>query len=105
MNVLEHNKIKKKALFEVWNVGIMAAGRPVLASVTDDSDTAEIIRAGKCGWVVPCQDPDAMADAIRYAADNKEDAQALGRNAREYSLSRYSRDVCITIYRRALEGL
>jgi colanic acid biosynthesis glycosyl transferase WcaI len=85
-------------------LGYMSAGRPVLASVADDSATAEIIRAGKCGWVVPCQDSSAMADAICQAADNRENTLEAGRRAREYAVSNFSRKGCVDIFRRALEG-
>jgi len=85
-------------------LGYMAAGRPVLASVADDSDTAEMIRAGGCGWVVPPQDGAALAEAIRRAADDRDETRRMGRNARRHLLGRYSRRSCTGLYEMLLAG-
>jgi len=51
-------------------LGIMAAGRPALASVDEGSEAARLIARAGCGTVVPPEDPAALAAAIRsYAAD------------------------------------
>lgn len=85
-------------------LGYMAAGRPIMASVGTDSETAEIIRAGKCGWVVSSQDSSAMANAICKAADDREETKRAGERAREYVKMYFSREVCVDIYREALKG-
>ena len=51
-------------------LGIMAAGRPVLATVEEDSDSGKLVSKAGCGQVIPPEDPQAMAEAIMaYAAD------------------------------------
>src|SRR4029077_20715606 len=46
----------------------LACGIPVIA--TDLPGQAEIVRAGKCGVIVPCDDPGALAGAVaELAAD------------------------------------
>lgn len=85
-------------------LGYLAAGRPVIASVADDSDTAEMIREADCGWVVPPQDAAALADPIRRAAEHREAVRRKGSNARRYLVARYDRQLCVHLYERLLCG-
>jgi colanic acid biosynthesis glycosyl transferase WcaI len=85
-------------------LGYMAAGRPVIASVALDSDTAEMVREAKCGLVVPPQDAAALADAIRRAADDRERVKQMGRNARRCLIENYSRAACTRTYERLFMG-
>jgi glycosyltransferase involved in cell wall biosynthesis len=70
-------------LLEAW-----AAGRPVIAS--DVEGIAEFVDHGETGYLVPARDPEALADAIRYAFDNPEEARGWGRAARETAEREYS---------------
>jgi len=83
-------------------LGYMAAGRAVIASVAADSDTAEAIRSAECGLVVPSQDAAAMADAIRRAADAREETLRQGERARQAVLTRYSRAELTALYETVL---
>jgi colanic acid biosynthesis glycosyl transferase WcaI len=85
-------------------LGYMAAGRPVVASVTDSSGTAEMIRSADCGLVTPPQDARAFADAIAQLADDRRDAQRKGANARTHMLANYSRAACCRQYEQLLGG-
>jgi len=50
-------------------LGVMAAGRPAVASLEADSDAGHLVREAGCGVVVPPEEPNRLADAIRaYAA-------------------------------------
>jgi colanic acid biosynthesis glycosyl transferase WcaI len=83
-------------------LGYMAAGRPVVASVPDDSGTADMIRSAKCGLVTPPQDAQTFADAITQLADNRADARQKGANARSHMRANYSRATCCDKYERLL---
>ncbi|MDY5612330.1 glycosyltransferase [Dysosmobacter sp.] len=72
-----------------WNLGTlgntkifeyMMAGIPVVC--TDFTLWKEIVDAWQCGICVPPDDPDAIADAIRYLLDHPEEARRMGRNGR-----------------------
>lgn len=82
----------------------MVAGRPVIASVALDSDTAEMVRQAGCGLVVPPQDAGALAHAIRRAADDRDLTRRRGENARRCLLDRYSRKHCTGLYEAILAG-
>jgi len=42
--------------------------KPIIASVDEDSDTAKLILNANCGWVVPPDDIDRLANAMKDAA-------------------------------------
>ena len=85
-------------------LGYLAAGRAVIASVAEDSDTAEMIRRADCGLVARCQDASALTDAIRRAADDRQGVERMGRNARRCLIENYSRAACTRAYERLLAG-
>lgn len=74
---------------------IMAAGRPVLASVPLGGDAPEIVRQSDCGLVVPPGDPIALAEAIRKLKQNPELARAQSERGRAFAEQRFSRPACV----------
>jgi colanic acid biosynthesis glycosyl transferase WcaI len=85
-------------------LGYLAAGRPVIASVAEDSDTAAMVREAGCGWVAPSQDAVALANAIRRAADDPEGVRHKGLAARRWLVEHYARAACTVQYERLLTG-
>lgn len=63
-------------------IGYMAAGRPVVASVDLDCDTADAIRSAGCGVVVPPGDADALAGALESLLSDGDERRRLGARAR-----------------------
>jgi glycosyltransferase involved in cell wall biosynthesis len=59
----------------------MAHGLPVIASRI--GGLPEIVESGETGWLVPPDDPAALADAIALAARNRETLRESGVRARE----------------------
>jgi len=58
----------------------MACAVPVIA--TDFPGQAEVLRAERCGIVIPPEDPRAIAEAVRALADDPDEAQAMGERGR-----------------------
>lgn len=58
----------------------MAAGTPVIGS--DHAGIGEAIEHERTGFLVPEQDPDALAAALRRLLDDNELRRQLGENAR-----------------------
>lgn len=83
-------------------LGYLAAGRPVIASVAPESDTAKMIQLGACGRVVACGDAGALASAIREFADNPEMGLEMGRRSRNYFEHAFSRSSCVRAYEQLL---
>ena len=85
--------------------GILAAGRPVLAAVDDESETAAVVRAVGCGLVVPPSRPELVAQALRDLHDGRHDLEAMGGRGRDYVVAEADRSVAIERYRRLLHEL
>ena len=87
-------------LLEAW-----AAGLPVIAS--DVEGIAEFVDHGETGYLVGSKDPEALADAIRYAFDHPEEAKGWGRAARERAEREFSWETAARrtrrVYDRVLE--
>jgi glycosyltransferase involved in cell wall biosynthesis len=83
-----------------------AMGRPVIA--TDHGGAKETVRSGETGWLVPPDDPDSLAEAIRFAIDLPADDRAwVAEQARANAVENYSADLMcariLDVYRSLLE--
>jgi colanic acid biosynthesis glycosyl transferase WcaI len=65
--------------------GILAAGRPYVAAVEDDSEVASITRELECGILVAPGDVGGMAHEIARLHRDRDLARKLGENARRAS--------------------
>ncbi|OGP57436.1 MAG: hypothetical protein A2162_08600 [Deltaproteobacteria bacterium RBG_13_52_11b] len=75
-------------------LSIMAAARPVIASLPVESDARKIIAEAGCGVCVDAGDDAALADAIERLASDPALADEMGRRGRVYAESNLSREVC-----------
>ena len=85
--------------------GILAAGRPVLVSADEESETAQLVRDVGCGLVVPPGEPDRVASAIRALAAGEHDLSEMGRRGRAYVENEAGRDTAFARYRSLLAEL
>ncbi|MCC7537259.1 MAG: glycosyltransferase family 4 protein [Deltaproteobacteria bacterium] len=85
--------------------GILAAGRPVVASVESASEVARVVREERVGAVVPPEDPVALAEAVSRLVQDRAALDELGARARALAESTYDRRVCTTRYREILEAV
>jgi colanic acid biosynthesis glycosyl transferase WcaI len=72
---------------------IMAAGRPLIASVSRECDTADLVTEAGCGLWVPPEDPAALADAIRQLKADPARREQMGRNGRQCVEARFTRPI------------
>jgi colanic acid biosynthesis glycosyl transferase WcaI len=70
---------------------ILAAARPIIASVDENSDTWRLVREAECGLCLPPEDPQAMTDAIIHLYHDRELRDRMGAKGREYVEEHYSR--------------
>ncbi len=83
-------------------LGYLAAGRPVIASVAPESDTAKMLRLGECGRVTLCTDSAELAKAIQDLADDPEMRLDMGRRGRAYFEKAFDRATTTGAYERLL---
>ena len=69
---------------------LLASGLPILASVPDQGTAARAVKQSGGGWVVPPEDPEAIAEAIRRLHSDPEQVAQLGRQGRQYALDNYA---------------
>ncbi|MEO5575632.1 MAG: glycosyltransferase family 4 protein [Gaiellaceae bacterium] len=81
---------------------ILAAGRPVLASADEESETATLVREVGCGLVVPPGRPDLLATVIRAVAAGEHDLDQMGVRARGWAEANADRGVAFDRYRAEL---
>jgi colanic acid biosynthesis glycosyl transferase WcaI len=63
---------------------ILAAGRPIVASVDEGSEVARIVERAGAGIAVPAEDAEAMTKAIRKLLDSPEEMQRMGAAGRSF---------------------
>jgi glycosyltransferase involved in cell wall biosynthesis len=84
---------------------IMAAARPVLASLPLGGDAPKIVIDSCCGIVAPAGDAAAIADAVLRLKTDPERALALGHNGREYAIRNFSRPACVRRFEKVLREI
>jgi colanic acid biosynthesis glycosyl transferase WcaI len=77
---------------------IMAAGRPILASMPLHGDAPKFVTEANAGIVVPPGDATKLAAAVLELKSNPARAAELGENGRRYSEQKLSRDSVIRLY-------
>lgn len=74
----------------------MAAGKAVIA--TDVEGSNELVVAGESGWLVPKNDPVALAAALIEAADDPSRSRRYGQAGRERARRLFSIDLVVSRY-------
>jgi colanic acid biosynthesis glycosyl transferase WcaI len=86
-------------------ISYFLAGHPVLAMVLPESETANMIRKARAGWVVPPDDPDALAAAIRDIASLPADElHSLGKSGQAFAEQNLCRESNLPKVIRILEA-
>lgn len=83
-------------------LNIMAAGRPVVASVPLNGDTPKIVAEAGCGLCVEAGDAQGLAQAILTLYHNPELAHEMGQRGRLYAEQHFSRESCVASYEEIL---
>jgi colanic acid biosynthesis glycosyl transferase WcaI len=81
---------------------IMAAGRPVVASLPLSGDAPKLIAEAHCGLCVPAEDPQALAEAILTLYRDPVLREEMGRNGRRYAEEHLSLQACAARYEKLL---
>lgn len=75
----------------------MLSGKPVLASVDQDSSTKRILEGNDCGITVPPDNLDALTQAfVEYGKMSSEKMETMGKNSREYAMMNLTREINLT---------
>ena len=77
-----------------------AAGHPVVAAVSPDSETAYEIESAEAGVVVPPAEPAALREAVLALRNDRTRTDALGAGGRAYAESKLAREKALLELRR-----
>ena len=69
------------------------SAKPVIACVEHESDVANILKSGGCGFVVKPEDVDALALTMKYTVElNNGELLQMGKKAKEYATANLSKE-------------
>jgi colanic acid biosynthesis glycosyl transferase WcaI len=81
---------------------LMAAGRPVVASLNAGSEVARVVTEGGAGAVVPPEDPDALLEAILALRNAGERRRRMGFQGRAYARTHWNPEAILPEMERQL---
>ncbi len=77
---------------------LLAIGRAIIVAAEPNAEAALVIGEEKIGWVVPPEQPAALAEAIARAAEDRADVDDKGRRAAA-AAAKYSPEIALARYR------
>jgi colanic acid biosynthesis glycosyl transferase WcaI len=83
--------------------GIMASGRPVLATADEDSQIGTVLEGR--GLITPSGNAEAFAEALTFLAANPELRRKLGEAARKYAVTHLNRDEILLEFEHMIKKL
>lgn len=84
---------------------IMAAGRPAIAAADEDSELFWVVQKSGCGWAIPPDDDQSLAEAIEHSYNNRLDIAKKGQYGRRYVLKHHSRHAVVMQYDKLIRHL
>jgi colanic acid biosynthesis glycosyl transferase WcaI len=88
---------------KIFNV--MASARPILAVTPPGSEIQKIVEEAACGWNVPPQSPEKLAEAIVQLKARESALVQMGQSGRACLEKNYSRQRCVDAYEKMLNDL
>jgi len=77
-------------------IAYLLCGRPVLALARPESDLADLIRVSGCGWVIPPDDPPAVARTLEeIRALPRSELDRRGADGRRFALRELTDEACL----------
>jgi len=84
---------------------LMAAGKPILAVVDDDSEVADVIREAELGVAVPPGSPKLLAKQILALKHDPAGRAQMAVNSRNEAVAKYSYEAIQQQYRQLFDSL
>jgi len=82
----------------------MVSAKPTIASVNGLNEAARIIREANAGFVLPPEDPVAVANLLRELPERRRELNQLGLNGRHYALENFTAQKVIPKLASLIEG-
>ena len=82
----------------------LASGRPIVASIEPTAPAAELLRRSGAAVMVPPEDAEALALAMRDLAGQPRLREALGRKARRFAVANFGKEQALSRLEKAVVG-
>jgi colanic acid biosynthesis glycosyl transferase WcaI len=76
----------------------MASGRPIIATVDQNTEVGRLLDQAHCGLCIDPEDADALVQAIKKLSQDKSIGKEMGRRGRDFCVKHYSRQVSSNLY-------
>jgi len=76
----------------------MAAGRPILAAVSNKSETARYVESANCGLIIHPESPEALVESVISLRSDSDLQSRLGANGRAYVQQHFAKDKVLQKY-------
>lgn len=83
---------------------LMAAGKPIIALVSEPSEVARVVREEEIGWVIEPGAVDKTVQVIQVAKQNRGQLLAMGVRARQAVQAKYQREIILSHFDTAFQG-
>ena len=85
--------------------GIMAAGRPFISAIEEDSHPAQILREHRCGLRAAPDSPAELEQAIGWALRHPDELQEMGQRGRMAAVNHFDRKISVGKFRTMVDAL
>ncbi|WP_304304687.1 glycosyltransferase WbuB [Pseudacidovorax intermedius] len=78
--------------------GMLASGRPVIATAHKETELGQIFMDAQCGVIVEPESSEALASAILKLAEDEKYRELLGKNARQYAIKKLDKESILQFF-------
>ncbi|MBP1993981.1 glycosyltransferase WbuB [Paenibacillus eucommiae] len=104
-----HTLIQKQSISDLVMpsklTGMLASGRPVIATAEEDTAVYNAIMEAEAGWLVPPGDAEGLAECLLRMCYSKSTCSKLGRQAREYAVRELSMESIMKDFEVSFSGM
>ena len=76
----------------------LAAGKPILALIGENSEISKVLMENNCGFTIPSYKPQEIANCILRLESDKELCHQFGRNSREVFEKNFTYEIALNKY-------
>jgi len=104
VTLVTQQRVVADIVFPSKMLTLLAAGRPVVASVSPGSEVARVVTEARAGLVVPPEDPAALAEAV-LKLRGEERRRSMSARGREHARAHWDREKILSDMERELYRL
>jgi colanic acid biosynthesis glycosyl transferase WcaI len=105
VSLITQQRVVANIAFPSKTLTLMAAGRPLIASVNPESEVARTVSEAGAGVVVEPENPSALYHAVKMLMSNTQERRSMGASARKYARAHWESTRILADTAAELEGL